>query len=286
MEIVDWTNGVPRSPRFGDVYHSTSGALAQARHVFLGGCGLPAAWQGQPQWRILETGFGLGLNFLAAWQAWRDDPHRCGQLIFESVEAWPVAPDDIRRAARAEGAAGGPVTQEGGLAGEPADVLSAELTAELADGLAAAPNWSRGQGRVTLPLAGGRVMLVVEVGDIVTLANSRSWQGHQDGGVLANDRQDGNAEPAATAAGADVDTAPRVDSIFLDGFSPARNPAIWSPAVLAALGGRARAGAGLATWTVAAAVRRGLDEAGFDLVRRPGLPPKRHCLAGRRRPGD
>ena len=28
------------------------------------------AWAGQPQWRILETGFGLGLNFLAAWQAW------------------------------------------------------------------------------------------------------------------------------------------------------------------------------------------------------------------------
>ena len=48
----------------------------------------------------------------------------------------------------------------------------------------------------------------------------------------------------------------------------------------------AQAGAGLATWTVAAAVRRGLDEAGFDLVRRPGLPPKRHCLAGRWRPGD
>lgn len=281
MEIVDWTNGVPRSPRFGDVYHSTSGALAQARHVFLGGCGLPAAWQGKPHWRILETGFGLGLNFLAAWQAWRDDPHRCGQLIFESVEAWPVAPDDIRRAARAEGAEDGPVAREGGLAGGPADALSAAWADELADGLAAAPPWSLGQGRVTLPLAGGRVMLVVEVGDIVTLANSRTWQGRQDG-VHANDRQDGHAEPA----GADVATAPRVDSIFLDGFSPARNPAIWSPAVLAALGGRARAGTGLATWTVAAAVRRGLEEAGFDLVRRPGLPPKRHCLAGRRRPGD
>ena len=54
---------------------------------------------------------------------------------------------------------------------------------------------------------------------------------------------------------------------------------------LAALGRRARPGAGLATWTVAAVVRRGLDEAGFEVARRPGLPPKRHCLAGRRRPG-
>ena len=34
--------GIPFSPRYGDVYHSTRGGLAQARHVFLGGNGLPA----------------------------------------------------------------------------------------------------------------------------------------------------------------------------------------------------------------------------------------------------
>ena len=62
-EPVDWrADGVPRSARFDDIYHSESGALAQARHVFLAGCGLPEAWAGQPQWRILETGFGLGLS--------------------------------------------------------------------------------------------------------------------------------------------------------------------------------------------------------------------------------
>jgi tRNA 5-methylaminomethyl-2-thiouridine biosynthesis bifunctional protein len=41
---------------------------------------------------ILETGFGLGVNFLAAWQAWRDDPHRPLRLHFVSIEQHPVAP--------------------------------------------------------------------------------------------------------------------------------------------------------------------------------------------------
>ena len=33
-------DGTPRSVAYGDVYHSSSGALAQARHVFLAGNGL------------------------------------------------------------------------------------------------------------------------------------------------------------------------------------------------------------------------------------------------------
>ena len=101
-EPVTWRpDGQPFSPRFGDVYHSESGALAQARHVFLGGCGLPEAWRGAAQWRVLETGFGLGLNFLATWQVWRADAHRPGLLHFVAIEAWPVGRDDLLRAARA-----------------------------------------------------------------------------------------------------------------------------------------------------------------------------------------
>ncbi|MDO4725394.1 MAG: FAD-dependent cmnm(5)s(2)U34 oxidoreductase, partial [Comamonadaceae bacterium] len=99
---VQWlADGSPYSPRFGDRYHShAGGGLAQAQGCFLQGCGLPEAWQGQRQWRILETGFGLGLNFLATWQAWRDDPQRCQQLHFISTEAWPVSAQDLLCAAR------------------------------------------------------------------------------------------------------------------------------------------------------------------------------------------
>ncbi|MDB5871026.1 MAG: hypothetical protein JWQ07_468 [Ramlibacter sp.] len=101
-ETVEWLpDGTPRSPRFDDVYRSSTGGLEQARHVFLHGCGLPNAWAGRPQWRILETGFGLGLNFLAAWRAWKDDPQRPRLLHFASVEAWPVAAADLARSVHA-----------------------------------------------------------------------------------------------------------------------------------------------------------------------------------------
>ncbi|WP_347328247.1 tRNA (5-methylaminomethyl-2-thiouridine)(34)-methyltransferase MnmD, partial [Ralstonia pseudosolanacearum] len=82
-------DGTPFSARYDDVYHSTEGGLAQAHHVFLGGNCLPGGWQGKRSFTIVETGFGQGLNFLATWAAWRDDPQRCGRLDFVSVEKHP-----------------------------------------------------------------------------------------------------------------------------------------------------------------------------------------------------
>ncbi len=101
-EPIDWLpDGTPYSPRFGDRYHSENGGLDQARRVFLQGCGLPAAWADQPQWRVLETGFGFGLNFLVTWAAWRADPQRPRLLHFISTEAWPVSAADLLRATSA-----------------------------------------------------------------------------------------------------------------------------------------------------------------------------------------
>lgn len=88
-------DGTPFSPEYGDVYHSAEGGLAQARHVFLQGNGLPGRWQGRRAFTILETGFGLGLSFLATWQAWSADPARCGRLHFVSLEKHPFEASDL-----------------------------------------------------------------------------------------------------------------------------------------------------------------------------------------------
>jgi len=77
------------------IHHPESGALARARRGFLAGCGLPLAWQGRAAFTILETGFGIGLNFLAAWDAWRQDPGRARRLHFVSVEGRPFAREDL-----------------------------------------------------------------------------------------------------------------------------------------------------------------------------------------------
>ena len=86
--------GTPASAAFGDVYHSVDGGLREAREVFLGGCGLPDAWRGRERFTIAETGFGTGLNALAAWRAWRESGSR-GRLRFVSIERYPFDRDAL-----------------------------------------------------------------------------------------------------------------------------------------------------------------------------------------------
>jgi len=87
-------NGIPYSPTYADCYFSASGGVGQSRHVFLGGNDLPARWQGR-DFVILETGFGLGLNFLTTWQAWQAAPGR--RLHYVAIEKHPFRLDDLRR---------------------------------------------------------------------------------------------------------------------------------------------------------------------------------------------
>ncbi|HTH61833.1 MAG TPA: bifunctional tRNA (5-methylaminomethyl-2-thiouridine)(34)-methyltransferase MnmD/FAD-dependent 5-carboxymethylaminomethyl-2-thiouridine(34) oxidoreductase MnmC [Paraburkholderia sp.] len=91
-------DGTPFSPLYGDVYHSASGALAQAEQVFLHGNELPERWRRLRVFTVMETGFGIGVNFLATWFAWREDPARCERLHFVSIEKHPFLRDDLRAA--------------------------------------------------------------------------------------------------------------------------------------------------------------------------------------------
>src|SRR5439155_15702314 len=92
----------PFSERYGDVYGSRDGASGQARHVFLRGNDLPARWQARDAFVIVETGFGLGINFLATWRAWRDDCARPRRLHFVSLEKHPVDAVTLMRHATGE----------------------------------------------------------------------------------------------------------------------------------------------------------------------------------------
>jgi tRNA 5-methylaminomethyl-2-thiouridine biosynthesis bifunctional protein len=222
-EVVQWlADGTPYNPRFADRYHSEAGqGLAQAEGVFLQGCGLPAAWAGQPCWTVLETGFGLGLNFLVTWAAWRADPARCAQLHFVSVEAYPASADDLLRHAAAH----------------PALLpLARELAMQY---------WGLRPGVHRLRLDEGRVHLTLAIGDARAMLR----------------------ELVCTA-----------DAVYLDGFSPARNPDMWELATLKALLRCCRGGTRLATWTIARAVRDALAQCGFQHQRVQGVPPKRDRL--------
>ena len=73
----------------------------------------------------------------------------------------------------------------------------------------------------------------------------------------------------------------QADAWFLDGFSPALNPGMWSDEVLDGVAARSAPGARLATFTVAGSVRRGLAERGFVVDKRPGHGRKRERLEAR-----
>jgi tRNA 5-methylaminomethyl-2-thiouridine biosynthesis bifunctional protein len=207
-------DGVPFAAAFGDRYHARAGALAQARHVFLGGNGLPGRWAGRERFVVLETGFGLGHNFLATWAAWRADPARCVRLYYVAVDKHPPSRDDLVRVHAAS------------LAGEAA---AAALAAQLR---AAWPPLTGDLHR--LAFEGGRVELLLAFGDAG--AWSRRLQLHADAVYLDGFAPERNPEmwsealfgalpslcaPQATAATWSVARAVR-DGLAAAGFEVER----------------------------------------------------------------
>ncbi|WP_209279911.1 bifunctional tRNA (5-methylaminomethyl-2-thiouridine)(34)-methyltransferase MnmD/FAD-dependent 5-carboxymethylaminomethyl-2-thiouridine(34) oxidoreductase MnmC [Aeromonas taiwanensis] len=73
-----------------------------------------------------------------------------------------------------------------------------------------------------------------------------------------------------------------VDAWYLDGFSPAKNPEMWTQDLFDGLARLARPSATLSTFTCAGFVRRGLIAAGFAMKKVKGHGSKREMLAGER----
>ncbi|MDI9330565.1 MAG: FAD-dependent 5-carboxymethylaminomethyl-2-thiouridine(34) oxidoreductase MnmC [Alphaproteobacteria bacterium] len=229
MPVVSWDNeGLPHSTLYPDIYRSRGRigdrGLEQARHVFLEGCRLrgdQAVWKRQPGWCVLENGFGLGLNFLATWQAWQQDPDRPTRLHYIATESHPVDPEDLIRSTRAW-----PELHD----------LARQLALSW---------WGLLPGVHRLSFDSGAVVLDLVVGDSATSLTQLDFQAH---------------------------------SVYLDGFSPRANPGMWSADVLRELTRLSRRGAYWATWCVASAVTSTLVSLGLQVIKRPGLPPKKKCL--------
>ncbi len=81
-----------------------------------------------------------------------------------------------------------------------------------------------------------------------------------------------DAFPQVTAA---------VDCWFLDGFTPAKNPDMWSSDVFEQMARLSKKDASFATFTAAGDVRRGLQEAGFSIEKKKGFGHKRDMIVGR-----
>ena len=216
---LHFKEGTPYSEAFGDVYHSEAGGPAQARFVFLQGNEVQKRWAGRERFVILETGFGLGLNFLATWQAWRGQP---GKLHYVAVEKHPFSLQDLRTL----------------------HARYPEFEKEAAELHSIWPMLVPGGHRAELS---GNVVLTLFFADIKIVRDLR----------LA------------------------ADAFYLDGFSPAKNPDMWAPAIMRSLSRLAAPGATAATWSVAAPVRHALEVAGFEVEKRKGFGEKKEMLVAR-----
>lgn len=211
--VLDWRDGViPVARAFGDPYFSLDGGLAETRHVFLDGNDLPGRFR--DGFRIAETGFGTGLNLIAALAAWRA-AGVAGRFVYTSFEAHPMPREDAARALAAFPEVGGLVAEVLAQWGTAMDLPEARVRIVTGD------------VRATLPL----------------------WDGV-------------------------------ADAWFLDGFAPAKNPAMWEAGVMAEVARHTAPGGTFATYTAAGHVRAALAAAGFTVERRPGFGRKRHMTVG------
>lgn len=72
-----------------------------------------------------------------------------------------------------------------------------------------------------------------------------------------------------------------VDIWYLDGFSPAKNPEMWTDTILKKIGQNCLKEGRVTTFTAAGAVKRGLEAAGFQVEKIPGFGQKRNMLIGK-----
>ena len=68
------------------------------------------------------------------------------------------------------------------------------------------------------------------------------------------------------------------DVWFLDGHGPKKNPSMWRPELLMAIGEKTKTGGSCSTFTVAVAVQKALKEAGFSVEKLPGCGGKKENL--------
>lgn len=242
-EVV-WQDGLPFSPLFGDVYYSKENGLAESMHVFIHGNKLPQRWQ-----ELREVSAGTLNSFVI------------GELGFGTglnfLLAWSLW-DQI--------APPGASLQYYSCEKHPLSRhdleqclrLWPDLSKYAAQLLKNYPVLT--PGFHSLSFSQGRVQLIFMLGDA-----EQSLQQLLLCGESSLERQLRQRH---------------VDAWFLDGFSPAKNPALWDDKLLNTLSQLSTLGTTFSTYSVAGQVKQGMHGAGFEVIKQPGFGQKKEMLAG------
>jgi tRNA 5-methylaminomethyl-2-thiouridine biosynthesis bifunctional protein len=218
---------------------------------------------------IAELGFGTGLNFLVTLKRFRETAAAGMVLHYIAIERYPFTRESLAAVL----------------------ALQPELAAEATELLAAYPLRLPGVHRIHLP----RCVLTLYVGEVekmleevvgcVSEPRSALWREPLAAGVSVAPSYDGvNSGGTRSEAQRGEANAPFkhmfIDAWYLDGFSPAKNPEMWRPEILAQVGRLSGEGTTFATFTSAGEVRRGLIAAGFEVKKVAGFGHKREMSLG------
>ena len=232
-------------PTYAQTYHSTHGAWTESLHVFVHGTGVLDHARRAGSVRVLEVGFGTGMNFLATVATLPAD----ARLDFVSFERDPLPADTLRTLRLTD------------LPGVDASLVTALI--RMSEDGASTLSWGDSD-RVRLRIIPGDASQhVLEAGWLERLAGEAA-------------RTTSGSRPSSGQTGG-------FDAIYHDAFSPEANPELWSESFLEALVSALRPGGVLGTYTVQGAVRRTLAGLGLDVRRTDGpAGGKRQVLRAQR----
>lgn len=238
---LEWRDAYPYSLDFDDIYFSKSGGLDEARHVFIDGNLL------LERWRALNH--QPDPIFVIA-----ETGFGCGLNFLLTYALWKqYAPQNARLFYYSSEIH--PLSFDDI---ERVCMLWPSLSLEAQNLLSQYPILA--PGFHALAFEDDRINLTLMLGDSLTSFREL---------LITNDAKH---EPRHRTF--------HVDAWFLDGFSPLKNPLMWSDTLFSTLGMLSKKGSTFATYSVPEVVRDGLTKAGFKVIKTPVCGKKKEMCSG------
>ena len=248
-------DGSPYSEQFDDIYFDSESGYQQSEAIFIYGNNiLSRLMSAKEVFTIAETGFGTGLNFLLTLQAYQ----KAQQTYHE-----------YHHLAQKQSLAQKKLAKLNFISVEKFPLSKAQLTKSL----------------TALPqLAPLTELLLAQYPDFnnVTADNTAEnktefcasfFDGQVTLTVIIDDATLSFSKLNAGRSG-------MVNAWYLDGFSPAKNPEMWSEQLFDQIGRLSKPQASIATFTVAGFVKRHLQRIGFRVEKKPYPGNKKAILTG------
>ena len=244
-------DGAAYSDRFKEHYFSDSNGLLESRHVFIEGNNLIERFNTSSDicartFTIAETGFGAGLNFLCALDAWtnRDKKSNYKRLHYYSCDIDPLSCEQIKKA----------LSSWPELT-EKVNCLSPRYPKVIVD------QW-----------------VSVDIRDDVRLSFFYGDATKAYRKLIRLPKLNFLEELEITAE--QEFPQPLINAWFFDGFSPGRNPDIWSLDLFLTAARLSNNASTYATYTCAQQVRLNLEAAEANWAKVAGFGRKRYMLVG------